>query len=400
MEEIGFGAPTGPGEPRQLAAVYEGFTYFADGDVLVAKITPSFENGKGAIARELIGGIGFGTTELHVLRPQAIDGLYLNWLVQSRVFRHGGAVMMTGAAGQQRVPEDYVADFRVPVDYEPAQRRIADFLDRETGRIDALIDKKRRLIDLLEEKRIATITHAVTKGLDPTVPMKDSGIPWVGEIPAHWNRLRVRHGVTRITSGSRGWAQHYSDEGQPFLRIANLRRDGIDLDLSDLRFVNPPGTAERDRTLIRRGDVLVSITAEIGLVAVLEDWNLIPSYPSQHLALVSPADSVATRWLAYALAASSAQAQLDASRYGGTKTQLALEDVLNVSLPWPPPREQSAIAAWIDDRVSKIAKAAEAVRGQLDLLAEYREALITAAVTGEIDVDTFDGDRHLEEGAT
>lgn len=100
-------------------------------------------------------------------------------------FRQLGKAAMIGAAGQQRVPEDFVRDYRILVPPLPQQRAIADYLDRETAKIDALIAAKQRLLALLAEKRRALITRAVTRGLDPTVPLRDSGIPWLGEIPVH-----------------------------------------------------------------------------------------------------------------------------------------------------------------------------------------------------------------------
>jgi type I restriction enzyme S subunit len=117
------------------------------------------------------------------------------------------------------VSADEVANLRWNLPSLPEQHAIAAFLDRETARIDALIDVKERLIALLEEKRAALISHVVTKGLDPDAPMKDSGIDWLGEIPAHWEVRRLKFLVSLVTSGSRDWAQYYSDEGALFLRI-------------------------------------------------------------------------------------------------------------------------------------------------------------------------------------
>ena len=115
---------------------------------------------------------------------------------------------MYGAGGQKRVPEDFIRDLRHPLPSEPEQRAIAAFLDRETARIDALVAKKERLIELLQEKRTALITRAVTKGLDPNVPMKDSGVEWLGEIPAHWEvkpltKYRLQRSTTTVARRQR-----------------------------------------------------------------------------------------------------------------------------------------------------------------------------------------------------
>jgi type I restriction enzyme S subunit len=120
--------------------------------------------------------VGSGTTELHVLRPTPrLDPAFLFYLTISHPFRSIGTAYMYGAGGQKRVPDDFVRDFRHPIPTIDEQRAIAAFLDRETARIDALIEKKRRQIELLHEKRAALISHVVTKGLDPSAPMNDSG---------------------------------------------------------------------------------------------------------------------------------------------------------------------------------------------------------------------------------
>ncbi len=148
-------------QTRPLAEVATGYTYFRNGDVLTAKITPCFENGKGSIADGLVNGIGFGTTELHVLRPcPGLDRRFLFYFTISHAFRRLGAAEMYGAGGQKRVPDDFVRDFRQPIPSSAEQKAIAAFLDRETARIDALVEKKRRQIELLQEKRSALIIPA------------------------------------------------------------------------------------------------------------------------------------------------------------------------------------------------------------------------------------------------
>ncbi len=191
---------------KALAEVGSGYTYFRNGDVVLAKITPCFENGKGARAVGLTKGIAFGTTELHVLRAKmALDEQYLFYLTLGDAFRRLGEAEMYGAGGQKRVPESFIQDFRHPLPPLAEQRAIAGFLDRQTARIDALVAKKERLIELLKEQRTALITRAVTRGLDPTVPMKDSSAEWLGKIPKHWeieeNRWLFREAEMRSARG-------------------------------------------------------------------------------------------------------------------------------------------------------------------------------------------------------
>ncbi len=135
MESIGEDGSLDLDTARPLGSVYQGFTYFRDNDVLIAKITPCFENGKGAIAENLRNGIGFGTTELHVLRSGSeLDRRFLFYLTASFAFRQPGEAWMYGAGGQKRVPDDFVLNFRSGFPPQPEQRAIAEFLDRETAR--------------------------------------------------------------------------------------------------------------------------------------------------------------------------------------------------------------------------------------------------------------------------
>ena len=203
MEQIGEDGSISLDEIRTIEQVRQGYTCFCNGDVILAKITPCFENGKGALCKQLLNGIGFGTTELHVLRAKdETDPHFIFYLTRSKPFRDIGTAMMYGSAGQQRVPEDFISDFRVGFPSLPEQRAIATFLDRETARINTLIAKKEQLIELLQEKRAALISHAVTKGLDLMVPMKDSGVEWLGEIPAHWEIKKVKHLIHLVSKGT------------------------------------------------------------------------------------------------------------------------------------------------------------------------------------------------------
>ncbi len=152
---------------RPIEEVQSGYSQFYDGDVVIAKITPCFENGKRALIRGTLGGVGFGTTELHVLTPGPdLDGRFLYYITVDPSFRQLGAASMTGAAGQQRVPEDFVRDFKVRTPQLPQQRAIADHLDRETAKLDALVAAIKGTIVLLKERRSALIAAAVTGQID------------------------------------------------------------------------------------------------------------------------------------------------------------------------------------------------------------------------------------------
>lgn len=370
---------------RPIEEVYSGYTYFADGDVCIAKITPCFENGKGALAQDLTNGIAFGTTELHVIRPSpALDAQFLFYLTMAHDFRSFGEAEMLGAGGQKRVPEEFLKDWRAPLPPPEVQRRIAHFLEGKTAQIDALIDKKRALLDRLAEKRQALITHAVTKGLNPNAPMKDSGVDWLGKIPAHWEVLPMKRMKRFLTSGSRGWAPYYADEGDVFLRMTNVTKDGVEIDEKDLRYVCLDGANEGTRTALQEGDILITITAELGSVAIARKRHE-GAYINQHLALFRCDKELCNAdFLVNYLSTSLAREQFTLSGQGGTKQGLGFEQVDGVLLGRPPLPEQAAIAEFLEKIRGRFRPTEMALSQQLKLLAEYRTSLITAAVTGNI----------------
>ena len=269
------------------------------------------------------------------------------------------------------------------------QVQIAAFLDHETAKIDALIGEQQRLIELLNEKRQAVISHAVTKGLNPNAPMKPSGVEWLGDMPEHWALMPLKRNLLFLTSGSRGWADHYADDGDLFLRITNLTRGSVELDLSDIQRVCVPVGAEGARTLVQAGDVLFSITAYLGSVAVVPE-ELETAYVSQHVALarLRPAQ-VHPKWVGYVALSSVGKTWFEQQSYGGTKIQLSLDDVRNLPVPVPPVSEQLLIVAFVDSKLEEFGRLkAESLRA-IDVLQERRSALISAAVTGQIDVRGF-----------
>jgi len=390
MEAIGEQGSISLEITRPLSEVQSGYSYFRDGDVAVAKITPCFENGKGALMDRLLNGVGFGTTELIVARPDRdrIVGKYLHWLFQSLEFRGFGEGAMYGAGGQKRVPDDFVRDFRIALPPLREQTAIAAFLDRETCKVDALVEEQRKLIDLLKEKRQAVISHAVTKGLNPDAPMKSSGVGWLGEVPQHWEVRPLKRDLQFLTSGSRGWADLYADDGAIFIRIGNLTRESVELDLSDVQRVNVPEGSEGQRTRVAAGDLLFSITAFLGSVAVVPA-DIETAYVSQHVALARLRCGWLTpQWVAYVTLSLVGKSHLATQGYGGTKIQLSLEDVASLPVPTPPLTEQHEIVAFIETENARIKRLSGACEEAIRLLRERRSALISAAVTGQIDVSS------------
>ena len=386
MENIGEQGELDCSIIRDIDDVRNGYTRFFDGDVLVAKITPCFENGKGALIRGTLNGIGFGTTELHVLSPGSeIDARYLYYITANDRFRRLGEAAMFGAAGQKRVPEDFVRDYHVPVPPLVQQRAIANYLDRETARLDALLAEKERLLKLLAEKRQALITRAVTRGLDPDASMRDSGIPWLGEIPAHWEVWKLGH-VASVGNGStpnRSNASYWTGGAIPWLNSSVVNQSEV---TGADQFVTALAVQECHLPLVKADSVLIAITGQgktRGRAVVLS----IDSTINQHLAFIQPERSRLRSWfLRWTLLAAYDFLRNISDDAGGTKGALTCEQVANLRVPIPPLDEQAAILDCVGVSAGRLDFLRSAAEETITIIKERRTALVTAAVTGRIEV--------------
>lgn len=225
---------------------------------------------------------------------------------------------------------------------------------------------------------------------------RDSGVEWLGEVPNHWAIFPLKRDLAFLTSGSRGWAEHYSDNGSLFLRIGNLTRDHINLDLTDIQRVDVPNTSEAERTRVQPGDVLFSITAYLGSVAVVSD-DLETAYVSQHVALSRlHGRKLSPKWVGYVALSWVGKTYLGMQGYGGTKIQLSLEDIADLLLTSPPLAEQNAIAAFLDHETAKIDRLIAKQEELIALLKEKRQAVISHAVTKGLNPDALMKDSGVE----
>jgi len=389
MEAIGFGC-LNQGETKTLDTVGSGFTYFRDDDVLIAKITPSFENGKGALATGLKNGIGFGSTEIHVIRPQSdIDKHFLYYITYSHPFREVGAGMMEGTAGQKRVPTDFLTDYLLALPSLPEQCAIAAYLDHKTAQIDALIANKRRRLDLLAEERTARISHAVTKGLDPDAPFKDSGIEWIGEIPARWNVVHLRF-VSR--SGLKNGLFKKGDEfgrGNRLVNVSDVYTDNFTVRENKLERVEA-NKSELQTYEVKTGDIFFvrsSLKREGIAKAACIDEVTEPTVFECHLIKITPNEDIVNyKFLTYFLNSTQIRDRLIALSITTTMTTISQAGLASLEILLPRLSEQRAIAAYLDEKTAQIDRVVAQTERQIALLQEYRTALISAAVTGKIDV--------------
>ena len=178
--------------------VKKGYVCFADGDILMAKVTPCLENGNLAIAGNLRKNIGFGSTEINVIRCNTIVNRFLFYLLQCHTYIDMARHHMYGAAGLKRLDPEFIPNTVIPVPSEKEQLKIVSYLDSKCAEIDTLIATKEKTNALLKERRQSIIYEAVTKGLNPDAPMKDSGVEWIGQIPEHWERIALKYCITRF----------------------------------------------------------------------------------------------------------------------------------------------------------------------------------------------------------
>jgi type I restriction enzyme S subunit len=379
MEFIGEDGGIDLSQTRILGEVRNGYSYFANGDVVLAKVTPCFENGKGAPIRELSSYHGFGTTELTVLRPHnPQDQDFIWWLTASAAFRMPAQAEMLGAGGLKRVPDQFIASFPIAWPTSAERSAIATFLDRETARIDALIEEQQRLIELLKEKRQAVISHAVTKGLDPTAPMKDSGVEWLGDVPAHWE-------VTRLANLFREVSEPLTED-LPLLSVSI--HHGVSDDELDEGEMDRKVSRSEDRSKYKRvrpKDIVYNMMRawQGGFGTVSVHGGVSPAY-----VVARPKRPLETAFVEWVLRTPQCVEEMRTRSVGVTDFRLRLywEEFRELTIALPPVAEQQKAIKEIGEEVGRYQTLADTAKAAVALLEERRSALISAAVTGKIDV--------------
>lgn len=377
MERISEDGKLDLSEIRCAKQVSQGYTSMLEGDLIIAKITPCFENGKGAICSGLFGGIGYGTTELIVLRAKSeADRRFLYWLTLGYEFRKRGEAEMRGSAGQKRVTEEFVSNFQTSI-RKADQLRIASYLDEATGRIDRLVGLRRRQMELLWEQRTALIQETVTRGLNPSAPLKDSGIPWLGAIPEHWEVKRCK---------------------VIFREIDNRSTDGQEelLTVSHLTGITP--RTEKDEVNMFLAETNEGYKkVEIGDLVINTMWAWMGALGfSACCGIVSPSYNVyrfrrpnEPAYYGFLFRTSTFIKEITRYSTGIWESRLRLypQAFFEIRAPIPPLEEQREILAHIQRETAKLDALHLNYERQLALLAEYRAALIHECVTGQKVVD-------------
>jgi len=360
---------------------------FNSGDILFGKLRPYLA--KVYLAEEAGESIG----DIFVLEPT------------SRVLPRFGAEclrtknyieIIDGSTYGSKMPRaswDFMGGLPFPLPTLPEQEAIASFLDLETGRIDSLIAKKERLLELLAEQRTALISRAVTKGLDATVKLKPSGVAWLGDIPEHWEVKRLKYQVT------------INDETLPettdpdyellYVDISSVSPSKGITQKEQMVFENAPSRARRN---VKDGDTIVS-TVRTYLRAISPvidpEENLIVS---TGFAVIRPR-KMNKDYLSAAIRAPYFIEEVVSRSVGVSYPAINASEIGLISIPLPPPSEQEAIAAFLDRETAKIDTLSAKVTTVIDRLKEYRTALISSAVTGKIDVSTWVKSGELQEAS-
>lgn len=367
----------------KLSKYTPSYNAFEEGDILLAKVTPCFENGNIAIAENLVGGRGFGSSELFVVRPTKVNQKFLFYYFQSSGFKQLGEASMTGAGGLKRVSPDLLRQHHLPLPSAETQYLIADYLDQEIVRIDSLITEKERMFALLEEKRVAFISRIVTHGLDPDTPMKPSDREWFRSIPVHWPVMPIKHLAT-VGNGSTPQVDnpdYWDTDGFPWLNSSVVNSIHVE---QPSRYVTEKALKECHLPLIAPPAVLVGITGQgrtRGMAATLA----IEATINQHLAFIKPADDrLAVDYLHHLLGHAYSFLRSNSDGSGSTKGAITCEQLSNMKIPVPPASEQTAICSHIQKSLEATAPLIKELNHSIALLKERRAALITAAVTGQI----------------
>ncbi|RWK64000.1 MAG: restriction endonuclease subunit S [Mesorhizobium sp.] len=327
---------------------------------------------------------------IFVVRPiKAYITSYLYWVLSSPNFTHFCDLGSYGST-IQHLYQNVFENFSFPIPPIKEQVAIAAFLDRETGKIDALVEDQKRLVELLKEKRQAVISHSVTKGLNPNVPMKASGVEWLGDVPEHWDVSPLM----RLTADGRNIMYGIVlpgpnvDEGVPIVKGGDVRPHRLTLDL--LNRTTAEIEAPFARARLRPKDIVYSIRGSIGDAELVPD-ELLDANITQDVARVSPRPDLNCRWLLYALKSIAIFVQLEQRSLGAAVRGINIFDLKRARVPLPTPSEQDEIATFLDRQTLTIDGLLSEASSAIDLLTERRAALISAAVTGKIDV------RRLEE---
>ncbi|MDH5889770.1 restriction endonuclease subunit S [Vibrio splendidus] len=308
---------------------------------------------------------------------------YLSKVFNSALFEYQSGSFLTATINQLTTAN--LNSFEIPLPPKDERLQIANFLDHETAKIDTLIDKQQQLIKLLKEKRQAVISHAVTKGLNPDATMKDSGVEWLGEVPEHWGCTAISKLTNKITNGYVGPTRDILvPSGIPYVQATHIKKGKVNFD--NAYFVREKWSNKHSKSILKKDDVLIvqtgAGTGDVGLVSKSEE-----GFNCHALIILQPkSEMLIGAYLSYVLQSDYGYSMLYSIRTGGMHPHLNCGEVQFVKIPLPPLAEQRAILIHVQKQIKQIDTLVDKQSVAISLMQERRTALISAAVTGKIDV--------------
>lgn len=360
--------------------ISSGLNLIEAGDVIIAKITPCMENGKGAFISSLPTSYAFGSTEFHVFRPTSkIDATFLYYYTWNPIFRKYAEVNMTGAAGQKRISSRFIKHTKIFLPPVPEQKLISAYLDKTTAIIDKAVYVKKEQLKKLKELKKSIIYKAVTKGLDDSVKMIDSGIEWIGEVPERWAVTRLKRTAYRVQTGTTPPTERtdfYVDGTIPWYGPACFDKK-MKLDAPQ-KLINESAYKEKKLRLFKKGSIFwVGIGATIGKVGIIDE----NSSCNQQVIGSELKDSVCAEYIYYFLlhmkdeipkiAQYTTLPIMDQEKFG----------YLHLSLPTY--EIQQDIASFLNSKMETIFSSEEKITLQIQNLEDYKKSLIHECVTGK-----------------
>lgn len=357
------------------------------GDILISRL--NLPIGRACIVPDLNNRIVTSVDNV-IFRPdEEYHPKFLVYLFSSKEYFQNTENIARGAT-MQRISRGLLGNIRVVMPSKDEQTQIANFLDHETAKIDHLIEKQQQLIELLKEKRQAVISHAVTKGLNPNVPMKDSGVAWLGEVPEHWGRSAIKN-LCYVNDGNHG--EEYpkeadfveENEGVPFIRAGDF--DNFQIISNNLRYLSHEKNNSMRKGRLQENDILfVNRGATIGKLCIIDKDYAGSNLNSQIAYLRANKNSVDYRYLTYLLSSAYIQTKIASDIQGGALPQYPIQNIVNLDIWFGDLKEQTMIADYLDHQVQSIICLINKCESAIQLMQERRTALISAAVTGKIDV--------------
>lgn len=352
-----------------------------EGDVIISTVR-TYLKAIAPISRER--GNVVVSTGFAVIRPNdGFEPSFARYALHANYFMDQVVAESVGVSYPAINSSDLVG-IKIAVPPQVEQSAISTFLDRETAKLDTLIAKQQKLINLLQEKRQALFSNAVTEGLNPDTPMKDSGVEWLGNVPAHWEIRKISSISIKITNGYVGPTRDILVEnGIRYLQSLHIKGNEIRFDTP--YFVTSSWSNQHSKSILAAGDVLIVQTGDIGQAAVVPEEYV--GCNCHALIIVSPRkDIVNGNWLSWALNSTYGFNSLLSIQTGALHPHLNCGNVKDLLMPVPPLGEQDIIVKEIIKNNYKLDTLIEKSRLIIELLREHRTALISAAVTGKIDV--------------